>query len=116
MKFKNPLVIFDPLEQFDIIYFCKYSPNNLNCFIFFIFISLLTLLRKKEDFYLLKNKSVLLRSLFNFIRGLLNENLHVKKKYHFFLITFIFIYILFCNSIGLIPYSFTITSSFITAF
>jgi F-type H+-transporting ATPase subunit a len=44
------------------------------------------------------------------------SNVHIKKKYMFFLIFLIFLYILFCNSIGLIPYTFTITSSLVVTF
>jgi len=53
---------------------------------------------------------------FRFIQGLLREN--VKTKYSVFLpnLFYIFIIVLLSNVIGMVPYSFTVTSAFVFTF
>ena len=47
---------------------------------------------------------------------MVKENLYVKKQQYFTAIFFLFMVLLLANMVGMIPYSFTITSSFIVTF
>lgn len=108
-------IIFDPLEQFDIINVCNWQ-NNLESFTLIIFLIIFILFNPYFDFYLLSNKNFFLVKAIDFIKGMIQNTLHIKKKYMFFFIFIIFMYILFCNCIGMIPYTFTVTSSLIVTF
>jgi F0F1-type ATP synthase membrane subunit a len=107
--------IFDPLEQFDIINYCTWS-SNISGLMLFLFLIFIFFSRNLSDFYLMSYKNYFIKKLFDFVRVIVKSNIRIKKRYMFFLILLIFIYILFSNSIGLIPYTFTITSSLIVTF
>jgi len=57
-----------------------------------------------------------LRALFQLVRGLVKENLYIRKQQHFTVLFYLFFTLLLANLAGMIPYSFTITSSFIVTF
>lgn len=50
------------------------------------------------------------------IFGILNENIALKKKSFIVLIFYLFLFLLFSNLVGMIPFSYTITSSLILTF
>jgi F-type H+-transporting ATPase subunit a len=108
-------IIFDPLEQFDIVNYCTWS-SNITAFMLFIFLLFIFFSNSFSDFYLMSYKNYFIKKVINFVRVIVKSNVRIKKKYMFFLIFLIFLYILFCNSIGLIPYTFTITSSLVVTF
>jgi len=53
---------------------------------------------------------------YEFIFSMVNENIGKKGQEHFPLVFTIFISILFCNLIGMVPYTFTVTSHIIATF
>jgi len=73
--------------------------------------------------YVLKNVKIvpifwqsLIESLYDFIRGMINDTIGNSGRKYFPFIFFVFIFILTCNMFGMIPYSFTVTSHIIVTF
>ena len=50
------------------------------------------------------------------MRSIAQENLYIKKQQYFTVLFYLFLTILLANLVGMIPYSFTITSSFVVTF
>ena len=53
---------------------------------------------------------------FNFISKMINDTAGAKAKPYFAFIFSLFMFVLFCNMFGMIPYSFTVTSHIIVTF
>lgn len=53
---------------------------------------------------------------YNLVKNIQKNNTSLKRKQYFTILFFLFIFILISNLVGLIPYSFTVTSSFIVTF
>jgi ATP synthase subunit 6 len=80
-------------------------------------ISLLFLLITWKDTIVANNRwQTLLEMFYQMILNVVNENAGVKAKKFFPLIFTTFVIILTCNLIGMIPYSFTVTSHLIVTF
>jgi F-type H+-transporting ATPase subunit a len=47
---------------------------------------------------------------------MVKENLYVRKQQYFTVLFYLFLTLLIANMVGMIPYSFTVTSSFIVTF
>jgi ATP synthase subunit 6 len=106
----------DPLEQFEVFnIFCRFF-GNLEVFLYLVFFSVLFFLfsgyfgyygyrQKKANIVFFRN------ILFNFILALIKENLRLKTVLFFPIVFYTFLFILFANLIGMVPYSFTVTSS-----
>ena len=118
-----------PLEQFDIIPLICLKYNNfdfsitneviillLSFFIISIFLS--SLLKLNSDFYIIPTKwQVFLEFIYKVIFTLIIDNINIKQGQVFFPLVFtVFLFIISLNIIGLIPYSFTLTSHFIITF
>jgi ATP synthase subunit 6 len=110
------VLLSDPLEQFETYsFFCK-SFGNLQFYFQFIFIFIffifyvgrfghLRLNHKKTNLAIFNEK------LFSFIFNLIGENLHVRTYLFTPVYFYIFLFILISNLIGMVPYTFTVTSS-----
>nr|YP_010147277.1 ATPase subunit 6 [Coscinodiscus wailesii]QQP21838.1 ATPase subunit 6 [Coscinodiscus wailesii] len=120
-------MLFTPLEQFQIIslfslkLFClDFSLTNLlliSIISFLSFYFLITCLLKQTSFYLVpSNWQILVESLYEVIAQLLYDNLSNDGEKYLPFISVLFSFILIANLIGLIPYSFTITSHLIITF
>ena len=117
-------MILTPLEQFQIISLFSF---NLLCFDFsftnLFLISLITLLfynlivsfsmKYNSLFVVPHNWQVCLEILNETVSSLLYDNINKEGEKYFPFISVIFIYIILVNLIGLIPYSFTVTSHLI---
>ena len=117
-------MLFSPLEQFEIVplfsFFLgsKFAFTNSSFFlfvvlIFIIFFFHLTLLKST----VVPNKwQLICESMFVFVQNMLTESL-TKKEAKFLPIVFTtFIFIFFCNILGMMPYSFTVTSHIFLTF
>lgn len=108
---------FDPLEQSD-VFQIDFFINNL--LFFFLFLLVFNNFFLHYNLAITKNNlnlfNLLIFQIFNFTKNLVNTNILLSKQFFLVLYYFIFLFILFSNIIGLIPYSFTITSSFIITF
>lgn len=56
------------------------------------------------------------KNLFNIVNSILNANTSLRRKEYFSILYFLFLFILLANMFGLIPFTFTLTSSFIVTF
>lgn len=126
-------MLLTPLEQFQIIslfsiklYCLDFSLTNLmlmNCIVL-IFFSLIVYffsssknyLGETSFFFVPNTWQVLLELIYETISQLLFDNINFEGEKYFPFISVLFTFILFCNLIGLIPYSFTITSHLIITF
>jgi len=116
----------NPMTQFEVyrigpeIKFGIFDISFTNASLFMV-ISLMAILiifflgSKKNS--LLPNKVQLLAELsFTFVSKMINDTAGEKAKPYFSLIFSLFIFVLFCNMLGMIPYAFTVTSHIIVTF
>ena len=126
-------MILSPLEQFEII---SILPIQILCFDFSItnslLISILTLaifsnmvfffssnenyLNKVPFFFIPNNWQMLIEALYEVVSKLVFDNVSLEGEKYFPYIAVLFTFILFSNVIGLVPYSFTVTSHLIVTF
>nr|YP_008816075.1 ATP synthase F0 subunit 6 [Entransia fimbriata]AGZ90282.1 ATP synthase F0 subunit 6 [Entransia fimbriata] len=125
----NPKMIFSPLEQFSIISFIpinlgalSFSFTNSSFFMLLTisFVLLLFHLVTKKGGNLVPNRwQSIVEMIYELALSLVNEQISGvrSQKHKFFPLIFaIFTFLLFSNLIGMIPYSFTVTSHFIVTF
>jgi ATP synthase subunit 6 len=126
-------MILSPLEQFEII---SLIPVQILCFDFSItnslLVNIITLtifsnivyflssnenyLKKIPFFFIPNNWQILIETLYEIISKLVFDNVSLKGEKYFPYIAVLFTFILFTNLIGLVPYSFTVTSHLIITF
>ena len=126
-------MLFTPLEQFQIIsilslkFFClDFSLTNMlfiNLLVLLIFSSIVLFFSSDSNYlgetsyYFIPNVwQTLVEIIYETAAQLVFDNLNEEGEKYFPFITVLFTFILFNNLIGLIPYSFTITSHLIVTF
>lgn len=119
------MFIFSPLEQFEInsliplrLGTIDISFTNSSLFIL-ITCTLISLLFMSVifDARLIPSRwQSFVEMLYEFILTLVNENIGPKGQRYFPLLFTLFVFILFANLIGMVPYSFTVTSHIIVTF
>ena len=121
-------MLITPLEQFQVIsffpiqVFClDFSLTNLLCInliVLFFCVLIINFISSKDKtlFFLPCNWQNVVESIYGIGYTLLSDNLNLKGEKFFPFISILFIYILLANLIGLVPYSFTITSHLIVTF
>src|SRR5215217_3210946 len=60
--------------------------------------------------------TLIFKEMYVLVRNIIKNNTSLKRYQYFSTLFFLFLFILAANMIGLIPYSFTITSSFVITF
>lgn len=112
-------VIQDPLEQFEIMPLSLFggdlSFNTLGLFLLANAV-LMAGLFAAFNFRVNNNYDYILYSLYQLVRSMVKENLYIQRQQYFAVLFYLFMTILLANLIGLLPYSFTVTSSFIFTF
>lgn len=118
------MILHSPLEQFEIIPILSFfigSKFALTNSSLFLFLSILCVILFFE--YCLLNKEIIPSNwqsiseiLFEFVQTLLYEAIGEKGNKFFPFIFFTFIFILFSNLLGMIPYTFTVTSHLVFTF
>jgi len=114
---------FDPLAQFDILLFINNSFilyfSNVAVYLVFC-ILLVKIFHFQKNVFLNKKLwtvfSFFQNLLISFVSLIVFSNIVLKKHFLIFLYYFLFLCLLFGNCLGLLPFSFTITSSFILTF
>ena len=109
-------ILLDPLEQFQVVStWSTYCPQHLNNLALILAANLVLLasLLASYDFNLTNNYDFANKSLYDLVVTVVKENLYIKKQQYFTVIFYLFMTLLLANLIGLLPYSFTVTSSFI---
>ena len=126
-------MLLTPLEQFQIISllsiklfnfdfsFTNLLLINIVTLIFFssivYFLSANTNYLNETPFYLIPNSwQIFIETLYETVSQLLFDNINMEGEKYFPFISVIFTFILFSNLIGLIPYSFTVTSHLFITF
>jgi ATP synthase subunit 6 len=121
------LILNNPLEQFEIISlinlnfgFFDLSFTNANLFcifaIFFCLVGFQVISVNNKGYFVPTRLQVIYEGLYVFILNIVNENIGKKGQNFFPFIFSLFCFILLGNVLGLVPYSFTITSHFILTF
>ena len=112
-------IMFSPLEQFEIIslmstFYQKFIFSNSN-FFFIIQLGLVFLISKLylTTFIIPNRYQHILEQLYVFIFNLIEQNVNKTALKYFPFIFTLFLVILLSNFIGMVPYSFTITSHLI---
>jgi ATP synthase subunit 6 len=116
--------ILDPLEQFDVIKllpFINFGLTNLTLIL--LFNLLLTGFFNYATIYTNQSHTVApsvvaygVRSVFDLVAELATSNIRLSKQVYFPILLYIFAVILISNVVGMIPFSYTVTSSFIWTF
>lgn len=126
-------MILSPLEQFEIISLLPINILSLNFSVTnLLLINVLTLtffsnimyflssdtnyLNKTPLFFIPNTWQIVIEALYEIVSKLIFDNINLEGEKYFPFISVIFTFILFSNLIGLIPYSFTITSHLIVTF
>lgn len=109
-----------PMDQFKIqkvvdinLFGVDLSITNSSLMMFIILFFLISLLWILTQNLSVKpnKKQVVAEGFYNFIAGMISSNIDYKNKLKFFPYVFsLFVFILFANAFGVIPYSFTVTS------
>jgi len=111
--------MYDPLEQFEVVSVLSVGNvsffNNLALILLFN-VALIAALLGAYDFNVTNNYDFATRSLYKLVQSMVKENLYIRKQQYFAVLFYLFLTLLFANLVGLLPYSFTVTSSFIVTF
>lgn len=122
------MLLYSPLEQFQILPLIPVRLGNLdisftngNLIILIALGSFLLLMNAslsyKGSFYISPSKwQIAIETFYETIANMLYDNLGVRGQQYFPFVFIIFMFVLLSNLIGLIPYSFTITSHLIVTF
>jgi ATP synthase subunit 6 len=107
---------FDPLEQFEVV--SIYSIKGVSLFdnlglVLLLNLFLMAAFLSAYDFNLTNNYDFATRSIYQLVQSMVKENLYIRKQQYFAVLFYLFVTLLFANLIGLLPYSFTVTSSFV---
>lgn len=118
--------MFSPLEQFSILSLFPISLGNFylsftNSALFMLlatgtFLLLLSFVTSKGGLLVPTHWQSLIELIYEFVANLVQEQVGEKGKRYFPLIFTLFSFLLVCNLIGMIPYSFTVTSHFVVTF
>jgi len=121
-------MLLTPLEQFQIISFFSiklfsldFSFTNLffiNVLVLVAFSILISFISSDDSsFFLIPNNwQTLIETVYETVSQLLFDNINVEGEKYFPFVSVLFLFILLVNLIGLVPYSFTITSHLIVTF
>lgn len=113
---KDMGMIYSPFEQFQVQYLYKtenfYITDTLliSAVIVILLQLLYMLIGVKENHYQINIVGVVLKGIYSFIYDIVYEYLNEEGKKFFPFFNYLFIFIVVSNVIGILPYSFTITS------
>jgi ATP synthase subunit 6 len=125
--FNKILILFHPLDQFEIIVLLFYWSGIVMPVGPAILTNLTIILMLNVCFFRFLLGFIYNRGVFNawefllieayaLVKSIIKSNTSLKRNQYFSLFFFLFCYILIANIVGLIPYSFTVTSSFVVTF
>jgi len=121
-------MLLTPLEQFQIISLFSikllgldFSFTNLlliNLLVLIILVNFIYFIISTDNtfFFIPNNWQTLIETIYETVSQLLFDNINIKGEKYFPFISVLFFFILAVNLIGLVPYSFTITSHLIITF
>ncbi len=123
----NFIALYSPLEQFQIIplinlalkfFGVDYTVTNevfVLALVFLFMFSIFVILLKKDGSYALIPGKIqaVFEEVYNYVASILKDNVKKKPSQAFSILVSIFFFVLCLNLVGLIPYSFTLTSHLI---
>nr|YP_010395096.1 ATP synthase F0 subunit a [Polyopes affinis]UQJ72537.1 ATP synthase F0 subunit a [Polyopes affinis] len=118
-------IITSPLEQFEIVTIFPFSVFGLNfsltnSSLFLIISFFLLLFWTSLSFYsntlIPNNWQLVKQSIYEITANMVQDNLGSKGEFYFPFIFTLHLLLLYCNLIGMIPYSFTVTSHIVFTF
>lgn len=120
-------IMFSPLDQFELFVLSSYwtgigMPVSGSLLTNFTVICFLNVLLSRVFLDVVWNKGtiqiwdVILRLVYNLVKSIFQSNLLLKRTQYFSILLCLFGFILISNLVGLIPFSFTVTSSFVVTF
>nr|YP_009317597.1 ATP synthase F0 subunit 6 [Pterocladiella media]AOX49049.1 ATP synthase F0 subunit 6 [Pterocladiella media] len=121
----NYFFVQSPLEQFEIVTILPLSIGGINISItnstLFMFLTFtISIFWLSLSFYknslIPTNWQLLKESIYEITSNMIRENLGSKGEFYFPFIFSLHLFLLFCNFIGMVPYSFTVTSHIIFTF
>lgn len=118
---------FHPLDQFEIISLFFYwsginmpvGPSVITNLTIILFLNVFLLRLMFSTIFDRGNFNVwefVMREIYDLVKSIVKSNTSLKRNQYFSILFFLFIFILISNLVGLIPYSFTVTSSFVITF
>jgi len=111
------LTALDPLEQFDVLALPIIGGGLTNLSLLLALnILIMSTWFTSYNIQVTNNYDFALRALYMLVRSMVRENLYVRKQQYFTVLFYLFFTLLIANLVGMVPYSFTITSSFIVTF
>jgi ATP synthase subunit 6 len=127
LNYVSSSLLFHPLDQFEIIVLSCYWTGigmpvgaalltNLTVICGFNVILIRLLLSSIFEKGSLNVCEWVLRECYNLVKSIIKSNTSLKRYQYFTILFFLFGFILLANLVGLFPYSFTITSSFVVTF
>lgn len=125
-KKRIPIMLFSPLEQFQIVSLIPFKLGNFYLSFtnssFFLMLTtglifLLFYMVTMEGGFLIPTRwQTFVEMIYEFVMNLVDEQIGPEGKKYFAFVFTVFTFILFTNLIGMIPYSFTATSHLIVTF
>jgi len=114
--------IFDPLEQFAVVpllwnsILCPSIITNMTIFLALNFFLIHFLLSSVYDKGVYTAWDLFIDNIYILVKSMIKRNTILKRYQYFSILLFLFMFIFISNLVGLIPYSFTVTSSFVVTF
>lgn len=106
----------DPLEQFDVLALTPFlgalTLTNVTL-ILAVNTLVMAILFNLYRLNLATNYDYVLSVLHNLVRSIVRENLYIHRQRYFNIVLYLFLTLLLANLVGMLPYSFTVTSSFV---
>jgi ATP synthase subunit 6 len=107
----------DPLEQFDVLTLPGFGAGLTNLTLLLALnVLLMAIWFTNYTPRVSNNYDYSLRSLYTLVCAMVSENLYIAKQQYFTALFYLFFTLLLANLVGMLPFSFTITSSFIVTF
>jgi len=114
----NPrqMIISAPLDQFEVM--SVYSAGETILFsnlslVLLLNLGLMVAFLNVYNFNLTNNYDFILKSIYQLVQSVVKANLYIRKQQYFAVLFYLFLTLFVANLVGLLPYSFTVTSSFI---
>lgn len=115
---KISTLIQDPLEQFDVLTVIPLGAFSLTNLALLLASNVMVMGLWFAVFSpnIKNNYDLALVNMYDLVRSMAEENLTVKKQQFFTVLFYLFMTLLAANVVGMVPFSFTITSSFVVTF
>lgn len=110
-------ILYDPLEQFDVLALPLIGGGLTNLSLLLALnVLIMSIWFSNYSAQVATNYDFSLRAIYQLVRSMVRENLYIAKQQYFTILFYLFFTLLLANLVGMVPYSFTVTSSFIVTF